>query len=335
MKILGHIHCFNSENVIDRSLQAFLDQERKLDHIVLVDNGSTDTTLEREFPDCVTVLHNEINGGTSGGIITGMKYAIENDFDWIWVMDHDSAPEPDALKKLVELYERLDPEEQKKVWLVSSIPMEVPKEAVVTPFSVTLTSNAEKEGFKPRHAVYFHEKGYTRVEPDPDKTWYEFDSTIWSGSLYKVEAIKDVGLPEADYFLDWGEYVYGYLGKQKGYKAIMNLESRNNHNVGAGSSFSFTTYKWGPIKFKMIELPAIRCYYVVRNTLYFWWHVYPYKNIYTLAPRIYKIVMLTANFLLRPFTRFNELTACWRGIVHALENKMYKRHKSWYLEKIR
>ena len=47
MKILGHIHTFNDEEVIDRSLQALLDQTYPLDAIVIVDNASTDGSVDK------------------------------------------------------------------------------------------------------------------------------------------------------------------------------------------------------------------------------------------------------------------------------------------------
>jgi glycosyltransferase involved in cell wall biosynthesis len=45
VRIVGHIHTFNDEEVIDRSLHALLRQTCPVDEIILVDNGSTDGTL--------------------------------------------------------------------------------------------------------------------------------------------------------------------------------------------------------------------------------------------------------------------------------------------------
>ncbi len=78
MKILGHIHTFNDEEVIDLSLQALLDQTYPLDEIVLVDNASTDGTLQRNFPSKVTIIRHTENLGTSGAVATGLQYGIAN-----------------------------------------------------------------------------------------------------------------------------------------------------------------------------------------------------------------------------------------------------------------
>lgn len=99
MRILGHIHTFNDEEVIDGTLAALLEQTYPLEEIILVDNASTDATLKRSFPDKVTIIRHEKNLGTSGTVITGFKYALSKNFDWIWVFDADSVPQKDALEE--------------------------------------------------------------------------------------------------------------------------------------------------------------------------------------------------------------------------------------------
>src|SRR4051794_27424981 len=104
MRVLAHIHTFNDADIIDRALDAVQNQTRPVDAVLLVDNASTDGTLDRVFPECVTVIHNPDNFGTSGAVRIGLSYALEHGFDWMWILDADSIPEPDALEKMLELY---------------------------------------------------------------------------------------------------------------------------------------------------------------------------------------------------------------------------------------
>ena len=120
MKILGHIHSFNDEDVIERSLQALLDQTHPLHEIVIVDNGSTDRTLERVFPRPVTVIRHEENRGTSGAVVTGFQYALDHGYDWIWIFDADTAPRNDALEKLLSLYMTLGPKLRPQIRVLAS-----------------------------------------------------------------------------------------------------------------------------------------------------------------------------------------------------------------------
>jgi GT2 family glycosyltransferase len=307
MRILGHIHTLNDEDVIDRSLQALLDQTHPLDEIVLVDNGSTDGTLERPFPNHVTVIRHTKNLGTSGAVITGFQYALDNNYDWIWVFDADSAPHRDALEKLFHLYESLPSEVKAQTRMLATLPLD---------------STTGRQ----YHGIVFSRRGAGTVAPEAGQAYYEFDGAMWTGCLFKVEAIRQIGLPPADYVLDWGEYEYGYRGQMRGWKAFMHVSSILDHNIGGQTSMGFVTYRIGPLSFRMFELPAFRCYYLVRNTLYFWLHEYHVINFHTLLPSFVMISLFIANFLLRPMNHGREIRACLRGIRDGLFKKMSRRY---------
>ena len=115
MRVLAHIHTFNDADVIEQALDGLQQQTRKPDAVVIVDNGSSDRTLDRPFPCSVTVIRHPTNLGTSGAVRTGFGYAVEHDFDWVWILDADSVPEPDALENLLDFFERLPPSAQQHV----------------------------------------------------------------------------------------------------------------------------------------------------------------------------------------------------------------------------
>src|SRR5688572_20770642 len=121
MRILGYIHTFNDEKVIERSLEAVSNQTHPVQEILVVDNASTDGTLRKLASKPVTLIKHSKNLGTSGAVVSGMQYAIDHRYDWIWIFDADSAPRKDSLAKLLELYNSLGPEFQEQVWLLSSL----------------------------------------------------------------------------------------------------------------------------------------------------------------------------------------------------------------------
>jgi GT2 family glycosyltransferase len=314
MRMLGHIHALNDEEVIDRSVGSLMEQTYPLDEILLVDNGSTDSTLERTFPDKVTIIREKVNGGTSGAVFTGMRYAIEKNYDWIYILDADSVPHRDALEKLVALYQSFPPELQATVWRLSSLPVEAPRA-------------------EPRHGVVFTPRGCEIVIPDPGREVYECDSTIWSGSLYKMAAVRGLGLPNPDYVLDWGEYEYGYLGKQRGYRAFVHQGSTMDHSV-CDKELPEYVLGIGPlsVRIKQLKLPAIRLYYIFRNTLYFWVHIYYKGNFgrYLLqsskSPNLLHLVLYVVRVLFLSEHRRTDLQACARGVWDGLGKKMQRRY---------
>src|SRR5829696_7973328 len=112
MRVLAHIHTLNDAEVIERAVNALQRQTRPPDAILIVDNGSTDATLDRSFPENLTCIRNDVNLGTSGAIRIGFTHGLELNFDWVWIFDADSVPEPEALERLLAFYGSLPAAEQ-------------------------------------------------------------------------------------------------------------------------------------------------------------------------------------------------------------------------------
>ena len=73
-------------------------------HIFILDNHSTDETPDviRSMLDAdMTAIHLEKNIGGAGGFCEGVRQAIRAEYDYIWLMDDDTVPAPDALEKLM------------------------------------------------------------------------------------------------------------------------------------------------------------------------------------------------------------------------------------------
>ena len=101
----------NRKEMLRESLPALAAQARPPDHVLVVDNASTDGTaamVAAEYPD-VEVLALPTNEGGAGGFHEGMKRAHAAGADWMWLMDDDVIPEPDALAELLATPERIEP----------------------------------------------------------------------------------------------------------------------------------------------------------------------------------------------------------------------------------
>ena len=309
MKILGHIHTFNDEEVIEQSLRAVLRQSHAVDEILIVDNHSVDGTLEREFPEQVTLIRHPENLGTSGAVVTGFQYALDNGYDWIWILDADSAPRPDALEKLVELYHSFSVEVQSAVCALGCLAVDVTTQV-------------------PHHGMSFTAQGFCPVNPRAEQSFYTCDATIWSGALFKMQSVREIGLPSADYVLDWGENEYGYRAKQSGYQIFIHQGSRLDHNIGAPGGPHGpreNSYQLGPFRFRLPDLPPIRLYYIYRNMTYFFLYEYFHGNIFRFIqasawmPRHLLKLVLAGKF--KP-----DLVTCLRGGWDGLWKRMERRY---------
>jgi GT2 family glycosyltransferase len=99
MRLCAVVVTFNRRAQIETTVRRLLAEE--LDHLVVVDNGSTDGTRDWlagiDDPRLVTLLPDRNLGG-AGGFETGMRHAVRRfDPDWMVVMDDDARPAPGAL----------------------------------------------------------------------------------------------------------------------------------------------------------------------------------------------------------------------------------------------
>ena len=94
---------YNRKELLKECVQHLLDQTHKCD-ILIIDNDSKDGTkdmLDTEFSDSrIFYLNTGANLGVAGGNTVGMKEAIKNGYKYIWTLDDDAIPEPDALQAL-------------------------------------------------------------------------------------------------------------------------------------------------------------------------------------------------------------------------------------------
>jgi rhamnopyranosyl-N-acetylglucosaminyl-diphospho-decaprenol beta-1,3/1,4-galactofuranosyltransferase len=307
MRVLAHMHTLNDEAVIEQLLEGLRRQTRPPDGIIIVDNGSSDATLDRTFPKNVTVVRNSANLGTNGAIRIGLAHAEEHGFDWAWLFDADSVPEPEALENLLGFLERLPHSERERVC-----------------FMACRLMNAEGEI---RHRpMIFTDSGleYAPVEDDAASTLC--DCFIWTGALFRMPAVAKIGLPSADYVLDIGEIEYGYRARQLGFASYMVHSSVTHQDVGRAPGV-VVTRAWNVGRFRLAfrEVSPIRTYYISRNLLYFWWRqcrpLRPRRVVHSIA----YVVAFAANFALRPVSHRRQLIASLRGIWDGLTGHMERR----------
>ncbi len=109
-RVVAVVVTYNRRSELATAIAAVIDQTRRPDRIVVVDNASTDGTADYlahlDSPVPVDVIRPERNTGGAGGFFLGMRHAYSAGADFLWICDDDSVAYPDALERLLSGYRR-------------------------------------------------------------------------------------------------------------------------------------------------------------------------------------------------------------------------------------
>jgi GT2 family glycosyltransferase len=102
-KLYAVIVTYNGERLIKQCLESLKNSSFPV-NIVIVDNASEDNTvgiIKAGFPDAAPLISDRNLGfGKANNI--GIKYAYENNADYVFLLNQDAWVEPDTIQKLVE-----------------------------------------------------------------------------------------------------------------------------------------------------------------------------------------------------------------------------------------
>lgn len=187
MKITAVIVTYNRKALLTQCLEAVLNQTRKPDEVVVLNNASTDGTKEllksKYFKrNDVIILNLNKNTGGAGGFYYSIKKAYDDGADWVWAMDDDCIPYLDALEKLIEATNIVDASFfASTVWGPDGEFMNVPS------VSTHVASN-----------------GYADWYSNLKDKMISIESATLVSLLISRRSIDACGLPHKDFFL-WGD----------------------------------------------------------------------------------------------------------------------------------
>lgn len=100
-KVIAVVVTYNRQALLSECIAALRKQTRRLDAILVVNNGSSDFTETwlKQQPDVFFI--SQSNVGSGGGFSTGINWAYQKGYSWIWCMDDDGYPKEDALENLL------------------------------------------------------------------------------------------------------------------------------------------------------------------------------------------------------------------------------------------
>jgi GT2 family glycosyltransferase len=279
--------------------------------IVIVDNASKQDVIPAVLPDRTTVIRTPINIGPSSGVAAGLQYALTRDHEWFWLLDSDGAPHKDALQKLVELYESLDSATQNSVGILCCSQILLPSSKL------------------------FHGRRLTPGGPrlpkiDQRLSYCECDALMWNGALFRLDAVRAVGLPRLgrlgvweDFSYDYGDMEFSYRIRAAGYKLLVHRSSLIDQRVGRSKQVWAFGRTW-----MTTNHPPDRRYLFFRNLVYFWLHLYPRRNWPAFSTWfLFRMTSTMLAFLLVEENRAAKMRACFAGIRDGIAGDLTRRYQ--------
>lgn len=194
---------YNRLELLKEVVESLRNQTYTECQILVVNNGSTDSTLEWLSLQSDIITITQENCGGAGGFHTGMKYAAENEYDYCWVMDDDVISEPNALEELICSISRKD-----NIGYVCSRVIGTDGRAMNTPS----VDNRGKNGFYPDFCDLIE---YRMIK---------VSSATFVSVLVPCSIIKSVGLPYKEFFI-WGDDTEFTLRISSRYDCYMSCNS--------------------------------------------------------------------------------------------------------------
>lgn len=186
MNIKAVVVTYNRLNYLKECIDSLRIQTYKLDEIVVVNNSSSDGTLDWLSTQKDLTIITQENSGGAGGFHTGIKYCYENGADWIWCMDDDIEMVNYALEELLKYTN----------FSLCIHPARIYYDNIPLQWEGVLDVSTGR-------IIQFHDKSFNNKE-------YSFvNYACFEGMFIHSSIVEKIGFPEIKYFIIKDDLIYG------------------------------------------------------------------------------------------------------------------------------
>jgi GT2 family glycosyltransferase len=258
------IPSWNQSGLLQTCLRSLNVQKSRFLDIVVVDNGSTDDSVEmikREFP-AITLAENKTNLGFAEGTNVGIRNALTRNCEYVFLLNNDAKIDVETVTILMKCVDQSDSDVG--IWGVR----------------VVENLQAGSKGWYARKRQ--------RKAIQMGLVSGEVSRVFGCGMLVRTDVFKKIGLFDPTYFAYFEDADLCYRAKKAGFKIYYCAEAKIEH-VPASSSGGFSADS------------RLRAYFIGRNQVRFWRKFGTFKySCFLLVLLPSKIVLTLLSFFVRP-----------------------------------
>ena len=262
-KIAAVVVTYNKKDLLVNSIQGLLRQELLPSSIIIVDNCSTDGTIEillkngwinpqNHFSENQNIYSSKKfifenksevdieyikkfeNDGGAGGFYLGMKHAYNSGADWVWLMDDDGVADKNELKHLIKANLHT------KIEYLNALVVDIDNTKLLS----------------------FGLKGYQKVEDIKEKDYILDEANPFNGTLISKNIISKIGFVKKEMFI-WGdESEYLNRVKKNNFKVATVLNAKHMHPQNKGVELRVFSFLAKP---SLVIKPSNRAKIYYRN----------------------------------------------------------------------
>ncbi|MGA9596184.1 MAG: glycosyltransferase family 2 protein [Acidimicrobiia bacterium] len=212
-------------------------------HPVVVDNASGNgdaVRLRSALGPAVPVLETPANLGYAGGNNVGIRYALERDGDFVWLLNPDTEVEPETLTGLMTTMS-LRPD----AGFVGSLNLFGGSDPPTIQFA---GGHIDWAGGVVAESIGRGKPLSSRPQRDP----YEVDYVAGTSMLVRRRVFEDVGLLPEHYFLYFEETDFQVTAARHGWKSVINPLARVWHYQGSAAHLPAPYYTYYYIRGRLL-----------------------------------------------------------------------------------
>lgn len=301
IRVNALIVTFKRKELLAKVIEGVIFQSYKLNKIIIIDNNSNDGTqelvssIQAVSEIKIDYFNTGANLGGAGGFCYGFEKAMQEKFDYLWIMDDDLLPSVDCLEVM------LANANESKI----TQPIRYNLDGSCAEYSPTKFDLSSPFIMRPKKETVLDKMSMPNIKAEEE---IAIDGIPFEGPLIPYQIIEKVGLPNKNFFIFYDDLDYAIRTKKAGFEIVCNTKAVAKRLLVNNQSTDLRSWKG---------------YFMLRN--FFHIHrVHGQNTIVRIRPLLIALLYISKELL---FFRKDTALVCWHALLDAFSKDFNLRRK--------